>query len=392
MSLYLFMEKDEVESKKLKNEIALIDADLLDRNARHPNLALMKISNYYKQKGFNTRLVLSYEEDFFNNPNTIFLSKVFTNTKIPFNVTDIPNLKNGGTGFKTSADLSNEIEHCFPDYDLYDEYVKYNVENLEKREKTFDAYKKFSIGFMTRGCFRKCEFCVNKKYDSVLKHSPLEEFFDNDRKYIRLWDDNILAYRKWDKVFEELNNTNKPFIFQQGLDIRMLTQRKVDTLLDSNYFDDRYIFAFDYIRDREIITKKLKLWAESYSATGRRGHGYWGKLYVFGGLDVGHEDLHSMLTRIKIIMEHGSIPYTMLFEKHTIRNRTKYGELYMAIKNWTNFVPSIMSTTLMESLSNEDRHSLKKQEVLFKLMKELENINPEFKELFNVSFKKNRKY
>ena len=30
--------------------IGIIDADLLDKGTRHPNLALMKISAYYKEK------------------------------------------------------------------------------------------------------------------------------------------------------------------------------------------------------------------------------------------------------------------------------------------------------------------------------------------------------
>lgn len=32
-------------------KIGIIDADLLDNGTRHPNLALMKLSGFYKEKG-----------------------------------------------------------------------------------------------------------------------------------------------------------------------------------------------------------------------------------------------------------------------------------------------------------------------------------------------------
>ena len=41
--------------------IGIIDADLLDKGTRHPNLALMKISGYYKAQGDDVELVESYE-------------------------------------------------------------------------------------------------------------------------------------------------------------------------------------------------------------------------------------------------------------------------------------------------------------------------------------------
>ena len=37
--------------------IGIIDADLLDNKARFPNLALMKISSYWKNKGHHTELI-----------------------------------------------------------------------------------------------------------------------------------------------------------------------------------------------------------------------------------------------------------------------------------------------------------------------------------------------
>ena len=42
-------------------KIGIIDADLLDNGTWHPNLALMKISGYYKKQNNKIKLLKSYE-------------------------------------------------------------------------------------------------------------------------------------------------------------------------------------------------------------------------------------------------------------------------------------------------------------------------------------------
>ena len=77
----------------------------------------------------------------------------------------------------------------------------------------YKDYADFSIGFMTRGCFRHCSFCVNQCSNGAVFHAHLKEFLDPARKMIYLWDDNILSYPKWREVFEELAETGKRFQF-----------------------------------------------------------------------------------------------------------------------------------------------------------------------------------
>ena len=82
-----------------------------------------------------------------------------------------------------------------PDYHLYDDWINQTVRKAEEEANNsgkefnkkqymiqFKEYLEYSIGFLTRGCFRKCGFCVNQKYSHVFKHSPLSEFFDPTRK------------------------------------------------------------------------------------------------------------------------------------------------------------------------------------------------------------------
>ena len=91
----------------------------------------------------------------------------------------------GGTGFFPDGgkNLPDEIEHHKPDYDLYTEYVEEQIDSGKTRAH-FADYLDYSIGFTTRGCFRQCSFCVNKKYDHVFRHSKVSEFYDENKPYI----------------------------------------------------------------------------------------------------------------------------------------------------------------------------------------------------------------
>lgn len=68
--------------------IGLIDADLLDKGSRHPNLALLKIAGFLFDNHIPFELILDYNSDF-HRYERIYLSKVFTFTKLPDFLEDI---------------------------------------------------------------------------------------------------------------------------------------------------------------------------------------------------------------------------------------------------------------------------------------------------------------
>jgi len=148
--------------------IGIIDADLLgDKHHRFPNLALMKISAYHKfRRSDKVTLLMNYSD--IEKYDRVYISKVFDYTKIPIDLRKYENVFYGGTGFwyDRTPDLPDFIEHMKPDYILYHTWIGDMMRSGRKR-KEFEYYLDYSIGFTTRGCFRKCEFCVNKKYDNV---------------------------------------------------------------------------------------------------------------------------------------------------------------------------------------------------------------------------------
>lgn len=305
-------------------KIGLVDADLLDGGTKHPNLCIMKLSGYYKEMGYEVELIENVggvqEQDY----EKIFVSKVFNFTKVDERVLGFKNVVCGGTGFffDKAPDLPYEIEHHMPDYHIYDNYI---AKHPSKNKSQWKDYQDYSIGFATRGCFRKCKFCVNRKYDRTQFHSHIREWYDPDRKYIYLWDDNIFAYSKWREVFQELLEINKPFQFKQGLDIRLLTREKAEILNKCKYHGD-IIFAFDHIEDRELIEKKLKLWRScSFKPT---------KLYVLSGFEgIDENEIISVFERIKIIMTYGCLPYIMRHENYL---NSPYKGLFIQLARWCN--------------------------------------------------------
>ena len=320
--------------KRKKMKIGIIDADLLWRKKhRFPNLACMKISSYYKHYGHEVQLIL--DEKSIDGFELIFLSKVFTDTDVPDVIVNNTKVIYGGTGFfyDKAPPLAFEIEHAFPDYHLYDEWVNQKIQ-LGIPAKEFQYYTKYSIGFMSRGCIRQCSFCVNQNYKECLIHSHVKEFLDIYRPYICLLDDNVLACKKWSDIFDELNMTGKKFQFKQGLDERLLNEEKCKVLFSSNWIGD-YIFAFDNLADASIIESKLRL-LRNYTDKVPKFYCFCGYNHSCpGNYDelFWCQDIIDLFKRIRLLMTYHSLPYVMRYADY---KQSPYRGLYDTIAAWCN--------------------------------------------------------
>ncbi len=163
-------------------------------NNGYPNVALMKLSAYYKSEGDNVEwfnAMLKYD--------LVLSSKVFTWTKQdPYLPKDAII---AGTGTNSKRTLSEEIEHICPDYSLYD---------CDK-----------SYGFLTRGCPNKCSWCfVPEKEGDIVSHADIEEFARH--KEVVLMDNNVLASDHGIRQIEKIVKLGLFVDFNQGLDARLI--------------------------------------------------------------------------------------------------------------------------------------------------------------------------
>lgn len=188
--------------------IGLVDVD----GHNFPNLALMKISAWFQNGGYDVEWANSLE-----HYDAVYMAKVFTFTKDDLQAYQADKIVQGGTGYDMAVQLPYPVEHCYPDYELY-------------------GIADTAYGYLTRGCSRQCPFCIvaEKEGAQSVKVADLTEFWRGQKK-IKLLDPNVLACSDWYLLLEQLALSGAEVDFTQGLDARLLTDEKVKALLAVNY-------------------------------------------------------------------------------------------------------------------------------------------------------------
>ena len=212
-------------------KIGLIDID----GHNFPNLALMKLSAFHKQKGDNVEFVTIGDYD------KTYMSKVFTFS--PEFVNGFGNygeVVRGGTGFNRTNTLTDEIEHIMPDYSLY---------------KTDKAY-----GFLTRGCPNKCQWCIVLKKEGLIKgNADITEFWNGQKEAVLL-DNNVLASDFGLKQIEKIIDLGIKIDFNQGLDARLIADNEdIAKLLSRVKWSKPLRMACDQKSQMKHIEKATKL-------------------------------------------------------------------------------------------------------------------------------------
>lgn len=265
-----------------------VNVCLIDVDSKIPNLALMKLSTFHKQRGDNVKL--GYDP-LFDNPDICYMSKIFNFTPEPQYVPDCE-VKRGGTGYDLTAKLTPEQDACFPDYSLYGWYG----------EGTY------SLGRFTRGCPNNCAWCVVPKMDGndVRWVADLESFYDPRHDTVRVMDDNIMAAPElFERACKQLHDADVKVLWD-ALDIRLI--------------DDRTAVALSTVRQAKSIHFSWDSKAqEPFIASGletlqRHGMKPWRFMfYVLIGFNTSREyDLY----RVETLRKLGARPFAMPYDKH----------------------------------------------------------------------------
>lgn len=253
---------------------------LIDIDSKMANLALMKLSSYHKTMGKKVELTAPL---FAKNYDHIYGSKIFSYSRLP---TLPPSAVIGGSGMDLGLKLSPCIESIMPDYTLY---------------RDLD----YSLGFTSRGCSRRCKFCVVPiKEGKLIRVASIYEFWNPTHKKLILLDNNILGLKSnFEQVAEDLLFNKIRVDFTQGLDIRLLNDDNTRILRQLSFFQD-VKFSFDRLSYETGFRRGAELLLKyQFSKTHVT-------IYVLAGYD---EDWESTLQRVEIILSYGFAPYIMIY-------------------------------------------------------------------------------
>ncbi|MGP8320459.1 MAG: hypothetical protein ACT6FD_06700 [Methanosarcinaceae archaeon] len=223
---------------------------LLDVDSRLPNLALMKLSRYFKEQG--RRVILARKEIFIKRIEKVYASCVFHSPASQKRISKLrdyygKSLILGGSGVDIRERLPSEIEKLPADYTLYPE--------LKDR----------AIGFITRGCPFDCPFCIVPiKEGKTHQVSNLDSLLEDGRRKLILLDDNILSHPDAGNFLEEMAQRNLQVNFTQTFDLRMIDKEKariIRRIYCSNLKFTRrvYHFSLNDARNLDRVRRKYQI-------------------------------------------------------------------------------------------------------------------------------------
>lgn len=309
-------------------KVGLIDVD----GHNFPNIPLMKLSAWHKNIGDSVEW---YNPLFSGHMDRVYMSKVFSFTQDYEYFIDADEVIRGGSGYcietvdgrgvyhkERDAVLPQEIEHIYPDYDLYPELCKDT------------AY-----GFLTRGCPRGCDFCHVEAKEGRCSHkvADLSEFW-RGQKNIVLCDPNLIACKDWKELVQQLIDSKAKVNINQGIDIRIMNDEKAEKIGQLRV--DSVHFAWDRYEDKDLIVPKFKMFKE---ITGWRAR----KTSVFV-LTNFNTTIEQDLERIYTLRDLDYDPYVMVYDKQhtnsrdTVRLLQRYvnnRKIFKTIKRFEDYDP-----------------------------------------------------
>ncbi|KKL22168.1 hypothetical protein LCGC14_2438130, partial [marine sediment metagenome] len=166
-----------------------------------PNLALMKLSAYHKARGDDVTWYLPLE-----SYDKVYASKVFTDSHIERN----NGMVVGGSGCgDLKKTLPPEIDEMKPDYSIYPDCD-------------------YSIVWFSRGCIRKCPFCVVRQKEGGIRPVDPKPLNPNSG-YIVVQDNNFFANPQWHMAIADIILYGLPVTFQ-GVDVRGIENNQISAL------------------------------------------------------------------------------------------------------------------------------------------------------------------
>jgi len=255
------------------------------------NIALGKLSTYHKSLGDDATLVhaglsgypskkkVTIDADEYDK---VYVSQLFDTNQGRIRVINCKNIEVGGVGSRyPKKKLAKEIDDLDIDYSIFDTDTSYD--------------------FITRGCINKCYFCKVWQTEGKIKfYRELNRIIKHDK--VKFLDNNFLAYDGHIEILKELVKLQTKFQFNQGLDIRLITETDCKLLKRCNLLSG-LLFAFDNINDKGVIASKLKIVKRYF------GKPFTLKFYVYHNAKI--TNISDTIDRVEWLRSNKCVPYIM---------------------------------------------------------------------------------
>ena len=301
-----------------------------DYYSRYPPLGLLKLASYHRSYGDDIQYARGIS-DKVNQPDSVEITSLFTYSWKPVHEAidyyhhrfSQAEIKVGGI---YATLMPNHIRHYFP-------FIKIHQGLFPKAENLLPAYDILnwvdkwkgwdrSIVFTSRGCIRKCQFCVVPKVEGGMRDQKpsILDLMHPSHKKVTIWDNNFLASPYAKSMLKELIDHGIETDFNQGLDARLMDEETAALLSDVK--SKSIHMAYDWPWEGPYIQKAINLLGNA---------GYKKKNLIFYMLYNFWDEQHKkgdtpedFLLRLKNLMKWGASVYPMRFIPLNSLTRTGY--------------------------------------------------------------------
>jgi hypothetical protein len=297
-------------------KILLVEPDYY---TRYPPLGLLKLASFHRTYGDKIQYVRG-NVDGLDCPDSIEVTSLFTyswrpvHEAIEFYHSNFPEATITVGGIYATL-MPGHIQKTFPFVKVH-QGLQMKAENLLPSYDMLHSVDKWrgwkkSIVFTTRGCIRKCPFCVVPKIEGGLKEPKFSvlPLIHPDHNEVVIWDNDFLASPYAKDILIELRDGGYKADFNQGLDARLMTEEFANILADIK--SPSIHMAYDWPWEGPYILKAISLLADA---------GYKKKNLIFYMLHNFWDEQHKkgdtpedFLLRLKNLMQWGASVYPMRF-------------------------------------------------------------------------------
>ena len=276
-----------------------------------PNLALMKIAHFHRQRGD----AVAFSKDIYRGMDepeytAVYGSAVFTFSadRVATFKQQFPNAIVGGTFDQSAEGNARTVESVLgiPESEVAD----------------WSIYPRFSgsLGFTQRGCRFKCGFCnVPKKEGKPRAVNTIGSIWRGAAypKHIHLLDNDFFGQPRaeWQARIDEIKGGKFKVCWNQGINIRMITDESAAALKAAKYWDDgfktaRLYTAWDNIGHEDKFFTGIDILERNGIPPSHV------MAYMLVGWDK-NETWERVLYRLNRMKERGIKPYPMIYGDRT---------------------------------------------------------------------------